>query len=228
MTTTDETTQCKNAASLSKKTLKLCTQPSVMVFLLSAFIGGLVNCLYLNFTFKYLVDVMQRSKSQSSVVFTITAVASCIMFVCSRYLMQLFRGTFPTMVVSLLAACVRLLIISMDIPFEVFLAVHLLQGFTFALFYSALMEHVQDISPPDINMTMSNITLSIFFYIGSLVGNIGGSEVYEEYGGKKLFLGMSLVCGVWAVLMFVFYIRPKIVRRRQQPVDSSINGGFSA
>ena len=200
----------ESAKSLLKKTLKLCGRLDVILLFITVFIGGIANSLYLNFTLKYVVETMGHTKAEASYVIIATATSSVITFPCTARIIKLFGGTINAITVALLAMCVRLLIISFSIPFEAFVAVHLLNGFAFGLFYSSTMEHVLAISPKEILMTMNNITLSLFFYVSALVGNIGGSGVFNEYGGAKLFLGQSILCGVWVVVMFGYIARNKI------------------
>ena len=182
----------------------LCRRPSVVLFLLTVFVGGVANSLYLSFTFKFLVDHMKLSKTESSYVFACSSVSSCLTFLFAHRFIGMFGGALPTMSVSLLAYFVRLLVISFDISYPVFLVVHLLNGFSFALFYCSIMKHIQDISPTDILMTMNQLTLALFFYVSSIVGNIGGSEVYQVYGGMIMFRGQAIVCGVWSLVLVVY------------------------
>ena len=188
-----------------KKTIRLCFRSDVLVFLFTVFIGGISNSLYLNFTLKYLVDKMNRTKAEFSYVVICTSVVSCITFPLTSRLLDVLRGAIPALSVALLIKFVRLLIVSYDISFAVFVGIHLLNGFAFALFYSATVEHVRRISPPDINMTMNNITLGLFFYVSALVCNMAGSELYEMFGGAVLFRVQSFVCAVWAIVAFVYY-----------------------
>ena len=199
---------------LFKKALHLCRTPSVIFFLCTVLMGGIPNALYISFTFKYLVENMGLSKSESSYVFACSSVSSCLTFIWAHRCIQTFRGTLPSMAVSLFATFVRLLLISFNIPYSVFLMAHLLNGFSFALFYCATMNHLLDISPPGILMTMNQLTLAIFFYVSMIVANIGGSEVYQMYGGRMLFRGQSFVCAVWLLVLLV-YIRLTNVRSKR-------------
>ena len=220
----DIDTECppsQEADSLLKKTARLCSKPSVILFLLTVFVSGVANALFLGFTFKYLIDEMKRSKFESSLAFASQPITSCISFILADKFIKVFRGTLPTMAVSLLVISVRLLIMSFRIPFEVFLGLCLLQGFSFAAFYSSMMEHIISISPKEITMTMTQISLALFFYVGSLVGNIGGSQVYSRYGGRTLFLGQAIVCGAWAVvLLLVYFLGMRRSTNRPQTVSN--------
>ena len=104
----------------------------------------------------------------------------------------------------------RLFVISFNVPYKVFLSIHFLHGCGFALFYSSIIEHILNISPKDILMTMNFIALSIFFHFSNVVGNIGGSKVYDNFGSRKLFVGQSVICAVWAVVLVIFSARMKM------------------
>ena len=96
---------------------------------------------------------------------------------------------------------------SIKLPFEVFIGMQIPQGFAFGLFYSAMMAHVQVISPHVISMTMNNISLALFFNVSSLVGNVGGSKLYEIYGGATMFRVCAVVSAVWAGIVLLYQWR---------------------
>ena len=76
------------------------------------------------------------------------------------------------------------------------------------------MEQVFVLSPKEINMTMNNIVMVLFFFISSLVANIAGSAIYAAYGGARLFLGTSVTAGAWALFMAVYHgLKTKVNQR---------------
>ena len=196
--------------SILMKTWQLCRSPSVLVFLFTVLVGGFCNSALLSFVFKFQVEEMKRSKTQSSLVFIFGNSASSIGFILADKLTRLLRGTIPTMIVALTLWLLWLVTISFDIPYMFFVGVHLLNGIAFALFLCSMMKHVLDISPPDILMTMNQLTLTIFFYVSGILENIAGSEVYQKYGGRSLFGGHAVLCGGWIVVITVYYVRRNI------------------
>ena len=79
----------------------------------------------------------------------------------------------------------------------------LLNGPGLGTMIAAMMQHVFTVSPKEVSTTVSSTTLGIFFYVSAVVSGVGGSVVFEKFGGSRLFFGMSLCCGVWCVVMVV-------------------------
>ena len=71
---------------------------------------------------------------------------------------------------------------------------------------AAMMQHVFAVTPKEVSTTVSSTILGIYFYVSAVVSSIGGSVVYENYGGARLFFGISLCCAAWCVVMVVRHI----------------------
>lgn len=61
---------------------------------------------------------------------------------------------------------------------------------------------------------MFGILGSLHFAIAGVVSNVVGGELYAHVGGKKLFLGVGVVCGVWTGVMLVHYNIRRYVRQQ--------------
>ena len=192
--------------SLAAKALQLCSQLDVFLFLLTSFIAGLLIAIYFNFSFKYLTEKSNRSKSENSLVIVISSLGSILVFPFTTRIIKFFGSNMLAINFGLLCGCLRFFIMYLNVSFEVFVSAQLLNGFSFALLFTAMMEEIFVISPKEINMTMNNIVMVLFFFISSLVGNIGGSAVYSQFGGATLFLGTSLTAGVWALFMTAHHV----------------------
>ena len=200
--------------NLFNQVLHLCFQLDVFLFLMTAFVAGLMIAIYFNFSFKFLAQTSNRSKSANSLVVVISSVGSVLTFPFTTKLIHILRGNIPAIIFGLFSGCLRFLIMSLNVPFTVFLCAQLLNGFSFALLFTAMMEQVFVLSPKEINMTMNNIVMVLFFFISSLVANIAGSAIYAAYGGARLFLGTSVTAGAWALFMAVYHgLKTKVNQR---------------
>ena len=210
---TSEVTQHLNSTGLLKEVIRVCSQLDVFLFLVTAFIAGLMIAIYFNFSFKYLTERSpERSKSACSLVVVVSSLGSVLIFPFTTKLIQLLRGNIPAIIFGLFCGALRFFIMYLDVPFELFVGAQLLNGFSFALLFTAMMEEVFVVSPKEINMTMNSLVMVLFFFVSSLLANIGGSAIYEKYGGAKLFLGTSVTAGVWAVFMMVHYVYRRRVK----------------
>ena len=65
-----------------------------------------------------------------------------------------FTGTIPTMAVCLLSWFIRHLVMSLTIPFEVFVAIQVLNGFGLGVLLPACLQHAFSISSEAVSITL--------------------------------------------------------------------------
>lgn len=185
--------------------VQLCVNMDVVLFLLTVLIVGLANSVSLNFSFLYVTEIMQVNKSEMTYVIVTSTLSEAIMFPFTAKTIKLLRGTMPSIIVGCMAHFVRFLVMSYDIPFGVFVGLQTLSSLGFALAFAAMMEHCHVITPEPIRVTMNTIMTTLFFIVSAFVANIVGAKIYEMYGGKVLFFGQSLLCGVWSFVILCHY-----------------------
>lgn len=197
-------------ASQMKLVLALCCKFEIILFFLTVLISGLANNIFLNFSFLYVTEVMHRSKPEMTLVIIVATISETLMFPMTSKLIKLLGGTSVAMIVGSLAQTIRFLVMSFNIPFEVFLVLQSFSSIGFALSFAAMMEHLHEVTPTPIRMTMSTLMTTLFFIGSNFVANVGGSKVYDLYGGSSLFLGQACLCGGWALLLAVYYGGKKV------------------
>jgi PPP family 3-phenylpropionic acid transporter len=69
----------------------------------------------------------------------------------------------------------------------------LLQGVTFAVFYSASIQYLYRVIPEEWKATGQTALAVIFFGISGIIGSFAGGWVFGHFGGAALYAGMSLV-----------------------------------
>lgn len=183
---------------------QLCRRFDVFLFLLTVLIVGMANAVILNFSYIYVTEVMHKTSSVMTLVVIVSTASEAVMFPFTTKIIQLL-GTIPSIIVGAFAQAIRFLIMSFDIPFELFVALQAFSSLGFALSFAAMMEHTHRISPKKISITMSTIMTTLFFIVSNFVASIGGAKVYQVFGGKGLFLGQSMLCGGWALMIMLYY-----------------------
>jgi PPP family 3-phenylpropionic acid transporter len=81
----------------------------------------------------------------------------------------------------------------------------LLQGMTFAVFYSAAIQYLYAIIPEEWRATGQTVLAVIFFGISGIVGSLVGGWLFDTYGGSRLYLLMavfSLISCVFSLFMW--------------------------
>ena len=132
--------------------------------------------------------------------------------------MIIFGGPVPCVELSLLAWIIRLLLMSyIKNPWLMCLP-QILQSFTFALYWAAMIQHIHNISSKEVYITLFTLLTSVHFGVGGLLGNVIGGTVYKNYGGSLLFQSTAFVVAIWLLfLVFYFqgirYIRTKLIRQ---------------
>ena len=127
------------------------------------------------------------------------------MFPFTANLIKLLRGTESSIIIGSVAHFIRFLVMSYDISFGLFVGLQTLSAFGFALAFAAMMEHCHMITPEPIRVSMNAIMTTLFFIVSNFIANVGGAKIYEVYGGKMLFWGQALLCGVWSLIILLRY-----------------------
>ncbi len=69
----------------------------------------------------------------------------------------------------------------------------LLQGITFAIFYTAAIQYLYEIIPEEWRATGQTVLAVIFFGISGIIGSFAGGWIFDQFGGSQLYLVMSIV-----------------------------------
>ena len=75
----------------------------------------------------------------------------------------------------------------------------------YGLFWVAMIQHVDEISPKEIATTSMLLVQTVYFNIASLLSSVGGGFFYRRYGGALLFRGTAIIVGAWAFVLMVYY-----------------------
>ena len=207
-TTTTTTTDQENKSGMKmvKKIFRMCSKPEVLIVMVTVLISGLANNIFNSFAFKFAAEVfVQSKKTEISFIFVIATGAEVLLFPFTEKLIKILGGPTISMSLGIFSFFVRFLIMATTRSLPLMLTVQLLHAFGFALFWAALMEFLHVISPKDIMMSMFLIFQSIMFGVAALLANVVGGYLYERVGGGRMFAGTGVMCGVWSLIITVYY-----------------------
>ena len=215
---TDKETPDRNKKEqLHKQLLNVCLKPSFLFFLATVFVNGI----QITFHFSFLVLYLQELNAPN-ILFTLCFVFSSLFgvigFRMSSKVIKLFRGTWNVFIVSFASFVIRYFIYSVSKSGWIILATEPMHAIGFNIFLCAAVHHIKIISPPSILTTMYGILYSFYMGIASIVGNIIGGYVYQDFGGRILYGGAAGLALVWVILiaLYVVFVEKKICSKSKK------------
>ena len=217
----NQSVKLKQLASMFKKL-------DVIFFMCTAFIAGLACMIYLGFVFLLLNDELHSTKTQMGLALVVSSLSEIIAFALASKMITFFRGAPSSIIVGMFSYFLRFILMSYATNFWYILCLQSLHGIGFSLSLVAMIEHIQEITPKEINATMMAILQGVHFGLGALVANVVGGKVYELFGGRILFRSKAIICGVWTILMIIYYGSKHFSNNiRRNDNDASLEYNFS-
>ena len=190
---------------LAKLALKTCFKPFNLIFLFSNFIQGIsLNIMY-TFLFLHMKEHMNSKDSILGLNVITSNIGEILLFPFSKALIKRF-GKKNCFLFGILTNGIRFILLGYCTNPWLTLPIQLLHSFGFALFYSAMIELLTEISPKEICTTMFGINTSLFFSVGSVLGTLMGGWIYKNYKGTVLFVGLGIVCCGWSCVVFLLFL----------------------
>merc|ERR1712080_724417 len=62
----------------------------------------------------------------------------------------------------------------------------------------------------------------IFFYFSALLANMVGGVLYDAVGGHMLFRYVAVLCGIWTLLMLIYYGGKYLQNRKLYTFENSM------
>ena len=206
--------------------LHMFSNPDVIVFTISVLISGLAINLFQNFSLLFVGDVMTVSETEKSLIVVIATTAEVLIFPFTSSLIRILGGTFLPITLGIFSYFIRFLVMSYTTQLWLMLFVQTLHGFGFALIWAAVMEYIHEVTPKEILLTMFLILQSIHFGVAALLSITVGGHLYQLYGGRALFRGKAVICGVWTALMVIYYGSKRIKNKYNHRKKASIECKF--
>ena len=197
-----------------------------LVFVISVLISGLANALYVNFVFLLIVENIHTSKAMMSATMTTGGIASILIFPVTAKLIKIFGGPIPCIALGIFSYFVRFMLMSYAVaPWQMIL-LQLLQGIAFALSWTAQMEYTYMMAHKEVTMILVTLLYSLHNIASAAIANIVGGYLFNAYGGRLLFRGYAIICGIWSTF-FILYFKFKIIRSKSSPKEEPPTAEFS-
>lgn len=113
---------------------------------------------------------------------------------------------------------IRFFLCSLEQGYITVIAIQLLQGFSYPLYLLGAMQYIYKTVPESIRASGITILSSLGFGLGSLIGNLGGGIIVENYGVYQLYRALSLCCVL--ALIAGLYLKSKDGKPEINEADS--------
>ena len=194
--------------NLTKGLIKTFRKFNVSFFFLTVLIMGIANGLLYGFMFLYIQD-LKGSKIIMGLSILVACSTEVIMFPISNSVIKLLRGNLIAIALSFAMYTVRFLGFSVLQNAWYILLLQLLHSVCFALFWNATVYHTSDLAPKGMKATLLGIMNGVFFGIAGGSSSLIGGILYKHFGGRNLFRGYAIICGVWTVFMILHILERK-------------------
>ena len=190
-----------------------------LMFLLTTLVNGIVQASAYTFTFLYLKDLGAPTiLLGASMAFG--TMCSILTYHFSKEMIGWFNGTLQTLSFSCFAWAVRCFGVAyLTNPFYV-LITDLLNGVSYSLYVICALEHVKDTTDVRILTTMTGIVNALHNSVGYAIAGFVAGNVYHVYGGKILFVGISLLSFIWTIVI-VCYVYVNNRRKHYESLNQS-------
>ena len=190
------------ATKYGKALIKTCFTPKTCLFFCTMVVNGFLLSSYMSYFVPYLTE-----KGAEDIVFDISFIINSSVGLLgiglSTRIINFFRGTWNTFAVSILAFSLRFLMYGLAPNPWYIIGVEPLHMFCYAVYISAYVKHVKEISSDAVINTMYCISNSLWLGCGFIAGNVIGGYLYETYGGEYFYIVQSAVGFAWFLVLCV-------------------------
>ena len=202
--------------SITRKVLLMFKSFDFSFFMLTVFINGLANNMFITFSMNLATDTIAELRNditKQTLIVVMGSAAEILVFPFSGRIIEKV-GTSPCMIIGTFSYVLRFFAMAVTDRLWVFALVQTLHGLGFALAWSAMMEHTHKIAPKDIIVTVFGVLSGIYFSVSPFVVGVAGGWFYNDLGGQLLFKCTSGLMGLWTLFMLVYH-GGKFLRKRQ-------------
>lgn len=182
-------------------------QPKALVFFLLVLVVAISHKMNDMFLGLYMERLGGGMRLTGAAWFVMTAAEALFFALSSRWV----KPGRELAVMTVAAACYSLrFLLSAEVssPYAL-VALQLLQGVTFVLFYVGGIQYVHSIAPAQWRSTGQTLLTVMFFGVSGIVGSSLGGWVLDMYGGTVLYRVMAGVAGFGFALFCLFLLLPK-------------------
>ena len=206
---------------LRSEVLELMKNVEFTFFLITATVLGVGYALIKGF-FLFLMEEIHAPKTVMGGVVAVASLSEVIIYPFCSKIKKLIGGNYPCFIAAVFSFSLRFFFYSFMKNYWLAIPIQMLQAIGFALFWAAAVEYTYEAAAPkNIGATVFNIVVLLYHCFATIVSNIGGGILYECLGGRVLFQIMGSLCGIWGIILVLFYMRNRIFfqRKDHQPEE---------
>ena len=200
---------------LRSEVLELMKNVEFTFFLITATVLGVGYALIKGF-FLFLMEEIHAPKTVMGGVVAVASLSEVIIYPFCSKIKKLIGGNYPCFIAAVFSFSLRFFFYSFMKNYWLAIPIQMLQAIGFALFWAAAVEYTYEAAAPkNIGATVFNIVVLLYHCFATIVSNIGGGILYECLGGRVLFQIMGSLCGIWGIILVLFYMRNRIFFKRK-------------
>jgi len=164
---------------------------TLLVFLLSVTIASISYGANMSYIGVLLQETGGSTQNLGLLWFVIAMSEIPIFFVSSKLINRI--SSINTYLLSLLIFSLRFFLCTLWKNTSFLIAIQFLQGFTFPLFMAGGLDYMSGIVPAEARSFSISLMSALIFGAGSLIGNLGGGIIIEDFGIFTLYRIMSVI-----------------------------------
>ena len=205
----------KKKSLLRSEVLELMKNVEFTFFLITATVLGIGYALIKGF-FLFLMEEIHTPKTVMGVVVAVASLSEVMIYPFCSKIKKLIGGNYPCFIAAVFSFSLRFFLYSVMKNYWLAIPIQMLQSIGFALFWTAAVEYTYEAAAPkNIGATVFNIVVLLYHCFATVVSNIGGGILYQYLGGRVLFQIMGSLCGIWGIILVLFYMRNRIFFKRK-------------
>ena len=214
--------ESKSVVNTSKHFISFFKSIDNLMFLISVLISGIAHLLHANFLYLLMIENMHTSKAIMAATMTTGGITAILIFPITGKLIKLFGGPIPCIALGIFSYFVRFVVMSYAVtPWEMLLP-QVLNGIGFALSWAAEMDYTYMMAHKEVTMTLVTFIYSLHNMVAATIANLIGGYLFHAYGGRLLFRGYGILCGVWSTF-FILYFKFKVHRSKSSLEEERVN-----
>jgi PPP family 3-phenylpropionic acid transporter len=171
----------------------------LVIFLISVLFAGIASGIVHNYIFLFLAD-LGATETLMGLSQTVSTFSEIPIFFFSAWLLQRL-GARGLLLLSLLAAVVRLFAYTLLPPVWLVLPINLLHGLTFSALWVAGVSYANEVAPKGLGATAQGLFTGMTMGLGSAGGALLGGLLYDSLGPTAMFR-VAASCVLVGLLFF--------------------------
>ena len=184
----------------------LLTNRHWILFLLTAFLGGLGSMSAAAYLFPYMAE-LGATETMMGIAITISTLTELPIFFFGHHLVRRFTSR-GLLLIALLLLGIRSLLYALVNTTPLVFLVQALGGTLFPALWLAGVSYADENAPPGLKSTVQGVFAAMTFGFGSAIGGILGGPLLESLGGRGMYMvfgiiilvGLALIEGIRRIL----------------------------